>query len=257
MVLFLRKKSWAEVTRCERHTFNGGVWRRQRLMMSPSSLTGSCQLCPSAVPPSPPPLPGVLEVHTWEAGRGVRRRGPNFQGLAYSWEGGRGGRTSKVEQEGGSKPVQCVWAQISRVEARIVFSVLKWTLFCFCRLILLVRGHFLYRTGREIQGLNSVKLQKIVLVKSCLHKSVLSKSRKYFRTLLVVSTSHCNQQWPDPTKKSNNSLVWLKFFWSWSLIQQKHDITERTKTRHNRKNWRAVPRTGILQLKSLNCYVVP
>lgn len=25
----------------------------------------------------------------------------------------------------------------------MVFSELKWTLFCFCRLILLVRGHFL------------------------------------------------------------------------------------------------------------------
>lgn len=46
-------------------------------------------------------------------------------------------------EKGAGSPVQGAWPQISLVEARMVFSVLKWTLFCFCRLILLVRGHFL------------------------------------------------------------------------------------------------------------------
>ncbi|TNN79491.1 hypothetical protein EYF80_010305 [Liparis tanakae] len=44
---------------------------------------------------------------------------------------------------------------MSRVEARMVFSVLKWTLFCFCRVILLVRGHFLCGREGEEESLRS------------------------------------------------------------------------------------------------------
>lgn len=67
--------------------------------------------------------------------------------------GERGGGTSNATAlrnvEGDS--VRRVWAQISRVEARMVFSELKWTLFCFCRLILLVRGHFLVMQSTTTQ----------------------------------------------------------------------------------------------------------
>lgn len=78
----------------------------------------------------------------------------------------------------------------------MVFSELKWTLFCFCRLILLVRGHFLYRAGGKgrVQEQNGRKILKLtylykyttVTLFTCIYYMIFKAIKAMFKSSLLV-----------------------------------------------------------------------
>lgn len=107
-------------------------------------IAGARQLCLCDATVS---SPGILKVQTGR--EGARSEGKQILVFGVGLQGGTSNATALRKVEGDS--VRFVWAQISRVEARMVFSELKWTLFCFCRLILLVRGHFLVMQSTTTQ----------------------------------------------------------------------------------------------------------
>lgn len=95
-----------------------------------------------AVPPS---SLGIVVHFEREGAEGEGKQILSFQGWPIE------GNVTPQHSLTWRRTVRVSWAQISRVEARIVFSELKWTLFCFCRLILLVRGHFLVMQSTTTQ----------------------------------------------------------------------------------------------------------